>query len=156
MLLAIYLRDHAAGAMAGRDLARRAARGNRSSTYGSFLSELAEQIEQDRQSLLEIMRALEVRPDPVKELAAWGVEKLGRLKLNGRVLKYSPLSRVVELEGLITGVRGKLALWRSLESIAGSRPALASFDLGVLATRAEHQLEELERHRIRAVHEAFV
>jgi hypothetical protein len=29
-------------------------------------------------------------------------------------VSYWPLSRVVELDGLITGVNGKLALWQTL------------------------------------------
>ena len=37
-------------------------------------------------------------------------ERLARLKPNGKVFRYSPLSRVLELEGLIMGVTGKLQL----------------------------------------------
>lgn len=35
-------------------------------------------------------------------------EKLGRLKPNGQLHGYSPLSRVIELEGLYLGISGKL------------------------------------------------
>ena len=35
-----------------------------------------------------------------KNAGAWALEKVGRLKLNGELTSYSPLSRVVELEGL--------------------------------------------------------
>jgi hypothetical protein len=45
--------------------------------------------------------------DKVKNIAAWGIEKVGRLKLNGQLTGYSPLSRVVELEGLLAGIAGK-------------------------------------------------
>ncbi len=155
MLLATYLNDHLAGATVGVELSKRAAGSNRGSGYGAFLDELAREIDEDRQSLLAIMRSLGVRVDRLKLLGAWGAEKLGRLKPNGRLLEYSPLSRVVELEGLALGINGKLALWRSLELLSPDRPELANFDLSALATRAESQLERLEPHRLRAVGEAL-
>ena len=117
MLLAIYLNDHLAGATAGRELGRRAARSNRDSSHGSFLADLADQIDVDRGSLLEIMRVLNVRLDRIKVLGGWGAEKLARLKFNGQLRGYSPPSRIVELEALSLGVRGKLVLWRTLREL---------------------------------------
>ncbi len=155
MLLATYLNDHLAGSTVGVELSRRAAGSNRGTDHGPFLDELARELVEDRQTLLEIMRALGVRVDRLKMLGAWGAEKLGRLKPNGRLFEYSPLSRVVELEGLALGISGKLALWRSLEQLAPQRPELANFDLGVLAARAEDQRQRLEPHRLRAVAEAL-
>ena len=155
VLLAIYLNDHLAAATGARELARRAAASNRGSSYGDFLDQLATEIEEDRRSLIEIMRALDVRVDALKTLGGWGAEKLGRLKLNGRLLSYSPLSRVVELEVLTVGVHGKLGLWRALQRIEPERPALASADLPALIGRAERQLERLEDQRLRAVSEAL-
>jgi hypothetical protein len=155
MLLAIYLNDHLAGATAARELARRAAGRNQSTTYGPFLSELAEQIEEDRQALIDIMRALDAGVDRLKLSLGWGAEKLGRLKLNGRLLGYSPLSRLVELEGLSLGVRGKLALWRALEQLQPDEPRLAEVNLAALVRRAEQQLDQLESHRLSAAAEAL-
>ncbi len=154
-LLAIYLNDHLAGATAGRELARRAASSNADSDYGAFLAGLATQIDEDRESLLELMRSLDVGADRVKVVGGWAAEKVGRLKLNGRLLGYSPLSRLLELEGLTLGVRGKLALWRALEEIAPAEPHLAQADLPVLSERAAAQLEGLEAQRLRAALEAF-
>ena len=45
-------------------------------------------------------------------------EKLGRLKPNEQLSGYSPLSRVLELEMLRSGVEGKHALWNSLVEVA--------------------------------------
>ena len=154
-MLAIYLNDHLAGATVGRELSRRAAATNRDTTYGSFLDDLAREVQEDRESLLAIMRALDVRVDRLKVAGGWGAEKLGRLKLNGRLRGYSPLSRVVELEALALGVRGKLAMWRSLEMLEPQRPQLADARLSDLAARAERQLTGLEEQRLRAVAEAF-
>ncbi len=154
-MLAIYLNDHLAAATAGRELARRAARSNRASSYGAFLERLADEIDEDRESLLAIMRALQFGANRLKVAGAWGAEKLGRLKLNGRLLGYSPLSRLLELEVLVLGVTGKLALWHTLESLKRDETALGEFDLARLIERAGTQLDQLETHRQRAIAEAF-
>lgn len=147
-LLAIYLQDHLAGATAGRDLARRACSANAGTELGSFLGGLELEIAEDRESLLEIMRHLEVEPDRLKLAGAWAGEKLGRLKLNGEITGYSPLSRLVELEGLTLGVTGKLSLWQNLQRAIGEH--LAAFDLDRLITRAQGQLDGLQEHRLAA------
>lgn len=155
MLLAIYLNDHLAGSTAGRELARRTAGSNRGWSYGPFLEELADQVDEDRETLIRIMGALDVGIDRLKVVGAWGAEKVGRLKPNGRLLSYSPLSRVVELEALTLGVTGKLSLWHALEQLQPENPGLEEFDLAALITRAEQQLEGLETYRRQAVAEAL-
>ena len=154
-MLAIYLNDHLAGATAAVALARRAASSNRRSRYGPFLEDLAAEIAHDRESLLKIMRALGVGVDRLKVLGGWWTEKLGRLKLNGRLVGYSPLSRLVELEVLLLAVEGKLALWRSLAQVERSVPRLEGFDFAMLMKRAEEQLAGVERERLRAAADAF-
>jgi broad specificity phosphatase PhoE len=62
----------------------------------------------------------------------------------------------LELEGLSTGVQGKLSLWQVLGTCSDAEPALKEFDLGELEARAKRQLEVLERQRIDAGREAFV
>ena len=150
-LLSIYLNDHLAGSTTGRDLARRALDNNRGTEFEPFLERLADQIDQDRDSLLDLMRRLDIGEDRIKQVVAWAIEKAGRLKLNGMLTGYSPLSRVVELEGLSLGVEGKLSGWRSLEKVAVSEPRLAAADLPRLIERARRQRRQLEKHRLRAV-----
>ena len=99
------------------------------------------------------MRVLGVRADRLKVVGAWAAEKLGRFKLNGRLVGYSPLSRVVELEALMLGVHGKLALWRSLQELEFAQLDAAA--LRDLEERAVSQLESLEENRVRAVTEAL-
>ncbi|HEY7836073.1 MAG TPA: hypothetical protein VIB59_01325 [Solirubrobacteraceae bacterium] len=155
-LLATYLNDHLAGATAGRELARRIASNNRGSDlYGPPSQQLAEEVDEDRETLLEIMRALGVGVDHVKVAGGWTVEKLGRLKPNGRLLSYSPLSRLVELEAMTLGVRGKLAMWDALLEVVADDERLAGVDLGRLAERAAAQLETLEPLRLAAAGEAL-
>src|SRR6478672_10510242 len=114
--LAIYLNDHLAGATGGAELAQRAAGANRGSELGEFLAGLAAEVKEDRESLLALMSALGIGVDHAKVVAGWTAEKLGRLKLNGQIAGYSPLSRLVELEAMMIGVRGKLALWSALSA----------------------------------------
>lgn len=113
------------------------------------------EIDEDRQTLLELMRRLEVGVDHVKVIVGWAAEKAGRLKLNGRVLGYSPLSRVVEIEALTMAVRGKLALWTAMSQLAPTEPRLAAAELNHLAERARRQQDELAKHHRDAVREAL-
>ena len=152
-LRGIYLNDHFAGSVTGHELARRAAGSNQGTEVGTFLERLAAEIDEDRQALADVMKQLGVHADPVKRTLAWGAEKVGRLKPNGQLLGYSPLSRLVELEGLRVGIAGKLSLWEALE--ATPTPELASFDFAQLAARAQRQLVELEPFRLAAAREAF-
>jgi hypothetical protein len=73
-------------------------------------------------------------------------EKAGRLKLNGSLLSRSPLSDLVELEGLALGVQGKLAGWRLLKAL--DDPRLDGTELDRLIARAEDQAERLETLRL--------
>lgn len=154
-LLGIYLRDHHAGSTAGRELARRCRDNNRGNDYEPFLRDLARAIEEDRNELEHLMDMLGVAHDRLKQIGAWAAERVGRLKLNGRLTGYSPLSRLVELEGLKMGVTGKLALWTSLRDVANQDPRLAVTDFDKLITRAEEQLAGIEEHRLRAAAEAL-
>jgi hypothetical protein len=150
-LLPIYLNDHLTGSTIGRELAQRAAKSNEGTELGDFLQDLAAQIAADRAQLEDVMARLDVQRDVLKVSAGWLGEKIGRLKLNGRLLDYSPLSRVVELEALISGVNAKLALWRALAINAPQEPRIAEIDFTQLVARAEEQLAGLWAHHGRAV-----
>src|SRR3954452_23602122 len=90
--LAVYLNDHLAGSTAVIELVRRAAREHEGTELGGFLTRLGVEISQDRQALRRVMDAAGARPDGLKILAARAAEKVGRLKLNGRLTGRSPLS----------------------------------------------------------------
>jgi hypothetical protein len=61
----------------------------------------------------------------------------------------------VELEALALGVRGKLALWGTLELLVPDRPELERFELSHLIARAQRQLDEIEAYRLQAAAEAL-
>jgi len=153
--LDIYLNDHLAGATLGFELARRAASENEHTALGDFLQRLHCEIAEDRSTLERVMAALGVDRSPAKPAGAWLLEKAGRLKLNGQLRGYSPLSRLVELEALDTGVRGKRSLWQALDRAFAADKRLAEFDFDALVRRADEQLEGIGEHRLAAADAAL-
>ncbi|WP_409180200.1 hypothetical protein F9C11_27210 [Amycolatopsis sp. VS8301801F10] len=154
-LLGIYLNDQLAMGLAWRELARRAARGNRGTEFEVPLREVASAIAEDVRTFRGIMQAVPVRANPVKAGIALAAERLGRLKPNGRLTSYSPLSRFWELEALAMGIEGKKILWTTLRDAAHLGNRLADVDFDALLVRADRQRDLLEPARVRAGEEAF-
>ncbi len=88
------------------------------------------------------MDGLGVSRDRFKPIGAWVAEKVGRLKPNGQLRGYSPLSRVLELEGLAMGITGKKGLWEGLRDRGVEAPPGVDFEQ--LAIRAEEQRATVE------------
>jgi hypothetical protein len=153
--LPIYLNDHLTGSTIGVELVKRARSENEGTELGSFLGELCRELVEDRRALMSLMRDLGIAPSRAKIAAGWIAEKLGRLKLNGEVTEYSPLSRLVELEGLASGVEAKLAMWLALQEIRDNDERLRSAPLDDLIAGARSQRERLEPHRRAAARTAF-
>jgi hypothetical protein len=144
--LPIYLNDHLSGATLGVELARRALKEN---ADDELLQWLVPQLEQDRALLLQLMARRGIEPSVLKSGLAWLAEKAGRLKTNGHLVTYSPLSRLLELEGLAAGIESKLALWLALQETA------ADDELPTLIARAREQRERLEPVRLAAARAAL-
>lgn len=153
-LLAIYLNDHLAGATVGVELARRLRASNQSDDrFGPPLAKICAEIEADRVTLERVMEMLGIRRSRIKPAGAWIAEKLGRLKPNGRLCGYSPLSRLVELEFLCIGIAGKTQMWNALEHTLGS--SVGEFDFGQLAERASAQRARARELHLAAAAAAF-
>ena len=144
-LLRIYLQDQDAALIISQRIARRSGTSNRGTELGDLLSRLWKQLLEDSASLEEIMSLLGIRPSRVKRASTWGAEKLGRMKLNGRLIRYSDLSRVYEIESLLAFLGLKRSLWAALKQ--NFPEALGSVDMDALIAKATRQLEELEPHR---------
>jgi hypothetical protein len=154
-LLAIYLNDHHAGSVAGVELAKRTLGNNRGTEYEAFLAQLLEDIQEDQKTLERIIERSGVPRSAVKPGIAWVSEKVGRLKLNGALTGYSPLSRLIELEGLRLGIEGKRCLWRSLRHARPPEAEVTDEELDALIARAEAQIEAVEEHRVKAARVAL-
>jgi hypothetical protein len=153
--LAVYLRDHYAGSTAGLALVRRCRRQNEGTPLDSMLAGLEAEVDEDRRSLETIMVRLGVRPSALKSAAGSISEVVGRLKGNGRIIRSSPSTPVVELEGLAAGILTKRNLWRSLRAAASTQAGLDVAELDVLIERATSQLERVAASHDDAARKAF-
>ncbi|MGW0966542.1 hypothetical protein [Streptomyces sp. NPDC002516] len=108
-------------------------------------------MEQDRDSLTQIMADLAVPTAYAKFALGWLAEKAGRAKPNGHLLSRSPLSDVLELESMLLSVQGMAACWRTLRALVETDGRLFPEHLDVLMERAGRQSAVLERLRLAAV-----
>jgi hypothetical protein len=88
----------------------------------------------------------------VKVASGWVGEKLGRLKLNGQLTGYSPLSRLVELDGLSLTIEARRLMWEALLEAQAERFGVER--LRELAGRAARQRDAVAEHRRAAVRAA--
>ena len=153
--LRIYMNDQLALGLLWREVAKRAARENAGSDVGLALAEVAQAISEDVQTFERMMRSLGLRRNIVKSGLAVAAERVGRLKLNGSLWSYSPLSRFSELEFLIMGIEGKKQLWATLSDLTSLSARLPDVDFAWLTARAEAQRAALEPYRERTGREAF-
>ncbi len=103
--------------------------------------------------LLEAMRRVGVAPQTFKVAAAWMAERIGRLKPNGQLTGYSPLSRLLEIEGLCALISGARSMWLALARLDDQR--LHGLDLIEGAERAGRHMDELERIELEIVPDAI-
>jgi hypothetical protein len=153
--LAIYLNDHLAGATVGLELARRVAGTGQVPAPPAELRQFAQDVAEDRDTLLRIMGTLGLPVRSYKVWAAWAGEKAGRLKPNGHLTTRSPLSNLEELELLRLGVEGKAAGWRTLRTLADRDSRLEAGQLDELISRARRQAGFLEESRIKAAQQVI-
>ena len=153
--LKTYLDDHLAGAEAGLQLAKDCLAHNPTGPLSTFLPELIDEIEEDHETLKDLHDRVPGRENPVKRTMTWLLSKMSRLKLESMLLQYNDLTRLEELEGLLLGVRGKLALWEALDAAGLSGERFSDVDFRRLQERARRQRDRLEEHRRRAARNAF-
>lgn len=151
--LAIYLQDHHAGAQGGIALARRAAGTHRNTEAREPLEQIVRDLEDDEVVLLRVMEQLGVAPSRGKGIGARLAEIAGRFKLNGQLLGRSPLGSVIELEGLLSGVKSKQHVWMVLRDHADVD--LADVDPVRMIDRADDQLDRLHELWGHAAQAAF-
>lgn len=157
-LFDVYLRDHLVGAVGSTALAKRVAGSEEDPSFAPAFDALAYQFAQDEDRVNTLAEALGVRtPTRLLHGMAWLGTRVGKLKLNGRLVHRSPLSRVMEIEALQAAVSAKRSLWRSLRvlSQSGRVPRLEGLALPELLARAEAQAEWLADLHDRAAGVAF-
>lgn len=140
--LVVLLRNHQAGGRAALDLFDRAITAQRARSWVQDLRELRAESREDLDFNESVMRRLGVAASPVQVIGTRVTERVGRLKPNGRLVRRSPLSDVVELEGLIAAVHVKLAGWQAAQ-VGEFLTAAESDRLGELEERARTQADRL-------------
>jgi hypothetical protein len=142
--LRIYLNDHLAAATGALELFHRVTRSGPDKDTIAALADLADEESADRDALRQLMRRLDVEENRSLEALGWLGEKVGRLKPNGSLVRRSPLSDVIELEGLRLCVQSKLDRWRALRVLADHDPRIATQEMDILVARAEKQAARID------------
>ena len=119
----VYLNDHLAGSMLGSDLAEQIQKETEGSPLGEVMSSIAAQIDEDRQSLIDLMERMGTSKNPVKQATTWLAEKASRTKFSGLTSGEDELGTFMALETLTLGVEGKASLWRALIAVADRYPS---------------------------------
>jgi hypothetical protein len=151
----IFLRDRMAMMSFFVELARRTLKNNSEGELGEFLKTLVRKLESERETLHLVGRRSGVSFGAIGEAGGWFAEKLGRLKPNGRLVTYSPLSRVEELEGLLLHAQEREAFWRIVEHKAKVDARLAGFAADAHVESAEEDRRLLERYLLEAADAAI-
>lgn len=151
--LQVYLQDHLAGATIALELIEALAERFKGESLGRMRAELLSEITADRSTLERIANAVSSGKSPIKDSAAWLMEKTLRLKLG---TSKDPFTAFEALEFISLGVRGKLALWTALRTIANGDDRLKSFDFENLSNRANSQYSRIEEFRLALANTALV
>jgi hypothetical protein len=144
-----YLNDHLGGSMLGSDLAEQIRERSQGTPLGDVMSRIAAEINEDRQTLLDLMGQLGTHRNPVKEASAWLAEKTSRVKFRGATAGEPDYGLFMALEALMLGVRGKLAMWTVFERNTDKHPGLKAANLDELIARAQSQHDTLDHERLR-------
>lgn len=153
-LLNLYLSDHLTGAVAGSERIKKMADAYVDTPVFEQLSRVADDIRSERAFLTSLISDLGLRRLRHRQVASWVAERVARLKLNGRIVRRSPMTLVLEAELMRSAVIGKLGGWQTLSELAD--------DLGVdrqvfveLADSAHDQLALLDEVHAYARARAF-
>ena len=150
-----YLRDHAAASVAMIELAKRSCDNNQGTELGDYLTRTIPRLENEHSALEHLIKQMDASESAVKNIAAWGAEKLGRLKLNDAVLRYSELSRIVELEGLIAATEIKIIMWNALKTLAARNPNFSGPEMDRFISENQIMKENLKGYHRAAARIGF-
>ena len=153
--LGIYLNDHRAlvvGELALADRARRACEGTR---FAHHLTLHVSSTAVDLDDIDRMLDAIDRRVDRLKSTGARITERFGRLKLNGQMTGSSPLSSVVEVEGLIAASQARQTMWNVMSNHPLLRRVEPEIDAGERSAATVEQITTLREQLQIAAVEAF-
>lgn len=148
--LDVYLNDHLGGASLGTELSAQIRKQAEGTPLGDVMVTLVAQIDEDQETLLDVMHRLDVTRNPVKQVGGWLGEKVTRVKFSGASSGQADHGMFMALEAMSLGVQGKAVMWRALRAVRDGHPALEGIDFDALIARADEQYATLERERLEA------
>ncbi|WCO65003.1 hypothetical protein PO878_10885 [Iamia majanohamensis] len=150
-----HLATHQAGAALAMSTAQRARAAEEGTDLGRALATFLDELEDERDTLRRAQRALDLEPAGVVGVVRTATDGARRLLHLATTARRTPLTRVLELEVLVTGVTGKMRVWEVLGELADQEPDLPDVDWEALVVRARGQREVLLAHHRQAAREAF-
>lgn len=152
-MLHTYLNNHLAGATTGIELARHCRETFEQETeLAALLDELIGEIEQDKQTLEQVLKRAGGEPSATKAGLGWMAEKADRLYT---ATAAREVSRLAQLELLLMGIHGKWLLWEALLVTNADDPRFEGLDFTHLRDRARHQHDRLKQHHDQAARRAL-
>lgn len=148
----IYLNDHRGLLAAEGAVAERSRQAN-AGELGRLLHRVVEQNTRDQTVVDELLDRVGGTANPLKKFGALAGERVGRLKLNGQLKGYSPLSRVIEIESLLASTAVRRVMWQAISGVAID-DAVAN-DALMRSESADEQLTELGPFHLEASLTAF-
>ena len=145
--IAVYLTDHLGGSAAALELLD-SLRADADPELGEVLEAVQDEILEDRETLLRVMRSVNVEPGAAKQVAGRVAGAALRLHASEAVTGSAELSQLLRLEVLVLGISGKIAGWTALGASRDGR--LEGVDIDGLVERARSQLIRVEPYRLRA------
>lgn len=94
--------------MLGSDLAEQIRDGHEGTRLGDVMASIAAQVEEDRQTLLDLMERMGTSKTPVKQATGWIAEKASRAKFSGITSRGREHGAFMALESLTLGVEGNV------------------------------------------------
>jgi hypothetical protein len=151
--LATYLHDHLAGSHFAIKLLDSLGDQYRNQELGAFAVALRAEIKQDQDTRQQIINHVGTASTDLREVAGWVGEMASQFKFHRD--SRGGLGTFEALETLTLGIRGKLALWRTLLLIRQIDPRIPEQDYKSLAARAEEQFTRAEQERLRQAQTTF-
>ena len=150
---ATYLNDHLAGSQTALETLDRMQ--EEAADLSPALSQLKKEIEEDREQLRTLMRALSIAESTVRKAGGWIAERAAAIKLGIDDEAEGPLRRLERLELLSLGIEGKIGMWRALAAVAAVSDSLRVLDYARLTERGRDQRARVEAMRLEAAHLAL-
>ena len=135
--LTIYLNDHLAGSVGALELVDHLIETYKGKSLEQFFKDLRSEIDEDQDTLQDLIEKLGKKESAVRKAGAWVAEKVSRAKIQLSDSEKGQMGLLHALEGLVLGITGKRGLWTALAAAADSLPQLRELDYERL--KSEHR-----------------